>query len=486
MKRSRRQLLYHKYHKIIFLLISLIFFNSSISKATSLEKKYPLQNKISSILKQYPSMQGIKMGIYAVSLKNGKELVNFSIEELFIPASNQKLFTTAAALVKLGPNFSFPTIVSAHDLDPNGIISGPLFIKGFGDPLLVNEELWELCRQLQFAGVKKVLGDLIFDDSYFDLEGKTNNYNRSAASYYAKSNALSINFSTVAFFIRPAFQAGLKAFVQSNPSTHFINIQNRCYTSKDSSSAAIAVLKNEDENSFILSGKIPLEHPQVTIYRAIDFPSQYTAVVFKEMLAQLGITISGSINRGFMSDRAKIIYQHQSRPLSMIIASLNKMSNNFIAQQILKTMGAEIRGQPGTTEKGLLVIEDFLKEAGLNTKQFIAEDGCGLSRKNFTSPKMIVDLLAYMYQNFNCQPEYLASLAIGGVDGTLEKRFYDIDIRGKVRAKTGLLKGVCTLSGYAFSKRYGIIAFSILMNGKKDQQNMCKKIQDQIISYFLK
>ena len=247
----------------------------------------------------------------------------------------------------------------------------------------------------------------------------------------------------------------------------------------------MSVTRQEGKNIFIISGQIPIGHEPVTIYRAIKHPSQYAAKVLSEILIQLGIKISGNIRQGPIPQEAVEIYRHQSRPLSTIITSLNKISNNFIAQQILKTMGAEIKGGAGTTAKGLAVIKDFLQESGLDKKNFLAIDGCGLSRKNLTAPKTIVNLLAYIQQKFEYQPEYLSSLAVAGIDGTLKERLPNMKMYRKVRAKTGLLKGVSCLSGYGYSSHEGIIAFSILMNGKKDQQQVCQKIQDKIIAILL-
>ncbi len=488
MKNTKTTTLLFTFFLFIFIYI-LFSFHVFIQAEEILSRKtnkqlFPLQEQIISIINSYPAMHEIKTGVYAVSLKTGKILVDFHGDKLFIPASNQKLFTTAAALAKLGPDFSFPTIIYANHLPKDGLITGHLYLKGYGDPFLVNEELWELARQIKLAGVRKITGDLIFDDSYFAQEKDLPDDNP-PFWYSAESGALSINFNTMAFLIQPSSEMGQNPSVHCNPSTSFIQVINRGLTSPASSSKTLSVTRQKDKNIFIISDKIPIDHPPVTIYRALKYPSQYTAKVLSEILIQLGINISGTICQGSIPSKAVVIYQHQSRPLSTIIASLNKISNNFIAQQILKTMGAEIKGGAGTTAKGIAVIKDFLKESGLDTKNFLAVDGCGLSRKNLTAPKTIVDLLTYTQRQFEYQPEYLSSLAVAGIDGTLKERLPNLKMYRKVRAKTGLLKGVSCLSGYVYSSNEEIIAFSILMNGKKDQQQMCKKIQDEIVTILL-
>ncbi|MEW6381486.1 MAG: D-alanyl-D-alanine carboxypeptidase/D-alanyl-D-alanine-endopeptidase [bacterium] len=452
---------------------------------------HPLQDEVLSILYSHPAMKKIKTGIYIVSLTTGQVLADLCSDELFIPASNQKLFISAAALARLKPDYSFPTVIYARQMSPEGVVSGPLYIKGFGDPLLVTEELYELAREVKEAGVKKVTEGVIFDDSYFAPEENTENQRGGDPSlwYRAESGALSMNFNTITFVIRPASRVGQKPLVQWDPpsSDGAIQVINRATTTARSPRKALTIAHRFKDgiNIFTVSGQISIRHAPMTVYRAIKAPSRYTAEVVKGLLRQKGIDISGQVRPGIVPENARVICQHQSKPLSDIVASLNKFSNNFIAQQLLKTLGAQSKGAPGNTEKGLAAIREFLEESGLGAENFLAADGCGLSRKNFTTPKKIVDLLTYMQQKFEYQPEYFSSLAIAGVDGTMRKRLKSPKVQGRVRVKTGLIDGVSCLSGYVYSYRNELIAFSIMMNQDKNQHHICKAIQDKIVEFLL-
>ncbi|MEW5803081.1 MAG: D-alanyl-D-alanine carboxypeptidase/D-alanyl-D-alanine-endopeptidase [bacterium] len=462
---------------------------SSHSENNVGDDKHPLQEKITSLLDSCSAMRGIRAGIYVTSLKSGKVLADIHGEDLFIPASNQKLFTSAAALARLKPDYCFPTIIYAGKMPKDGVISGPLYIKGFGDPLLVNEELWELTRQIGDAGIKRVTEGLVYDDSYFASEENREEQQGGDPSvwYRAESGALSINFNTVTFSIRPASKVGYKPLIQWNTSARSIQVINKAITTAGSPKKALSIARNVKDgiNTFTFSGQISIRHSPMTIYRAVEAPARYAAEALKEMLVQKGIHISGEVRPGIVPEEARVICQHQSKPLAIIVTSLNKISNNFIAQQLLKAMGAEVKGSPGTSDKGVAVIKEFLEEAGVGADHFTATDGCGLSKKNMTSPKKIVDLLTYMQQKFEYQPEYFASLAIAGVDGTLKKRLRNPKTQRRVRAKTGLVNGVSCLSGYVYSYQDELISFSILMNGNKNQHHLCKTIQDRIVELLL-
>jgi len=452
---------------------------------------YPLQDKITSILYSHPAVREMKVGLYITSLKTGQVLADICSNELLIPASNQKLFISAAALAKFKPDYSFPTIIYAKQLSAGGSIIGPLYIKGFGDPLLVTEEIEVLAQQVKEAGVRKVTEGLVFDDSYFapDEENEEHLGGDPSVWYRAESGALSVNFNTITFVIRPGSKVGQKPSICWEPpsSGGAIQVINKATTVSGSPRRALTIARHFEDgvNSFTVSGQISIRHKPLTVYRAIKAPSRYAAEVIKEMLRQKGIDISGPVRPGIVPEEAKVICIHRSKPLSEIVASLNKFSNNFIAQQLLKALGAKSKGAPGTTEKGLAAIRDFLEESGLGAEDFLPADGCGLSRNNLTTPKKIVDLLTFMQQKFEYQPEYFSSLAIAGVDGTMRKRLRSPKVQDRVRVKTGLIDGVSCLSGYIYSYHDELIAFSIMMNKNRNQHHICKSIQDKIVEFLL-
>ena len=197
-------------------------------------------------------------------------------------------------------------------------------------------------------------------------------------------------------------------------------------------------------------------------------------------MEQVGIRIEGNATLGQVPQKSRRIAIYSSEPLSSIICESNKSSNNFVAEQLLKTLGAEELGVPGTTDKGLQVIQKFLEELDIPPDSYVLENGSGLSRNNRLSPEQIVKLLSYMYESFEVKAEYLASLAVAGVDGTLRKRMQDTQAERRLRAKTGAIRNVSCLSGYAASKDNEVFAFSIMMNNYKSGGYAVKKIQNQI------
>ena len=194
----------------------------------------------------------------------------------------------------------------------------------------------------------------------------------------------------------------------------------------------------------------------------------------------MGITVRGAAVIGTIPKKASLLSVYESEPLPSIISEANKASDNFVAEQLLKTLGAEVLGAPGTTAKGVQAVQQFLAELDIPQDAYFLENGSGLSRNNRLSPKQIVTLLTYMYDNFAVRAEYLSSLAVAGVDGTLRRRMRDTQAERRLRAKTGAINHVSCLSGYAASQENEVFAFSIMMNGYRSGGHDVKSIQNQI------
>jgi len=235
------------------------------------------------------------------------------------------------------------------------------------------------------------------------------------------------------------------------------------------------------KNVISVQGKIPLGSPPVKIYRAIKNPTFYTLMAFQSFLQRHGIECTGTLRLGTTPDDAIPLYIHESKPLSRIITDLNKISNNFIAEQILLTLGAEIEGPPGTYEKGLHVLKETLKTRGIDLTGLELHDGSGLSSLNRIPARLICDILSYVAESELCAPEFISSLAISGLDGTLKDRPLNNARRGALRAKTGRIHGVSALSGYLWTNDGERIIFSLLMNGTQSQTEKFIDSQDRIV-----
>jgi D-alanyl-D-alanine carboxypeptidase/D-alanyl-D-alanine-endopeptidase (penicillin-binding protein 4) len=198
------------------------------------------------------------------------------------------------------------------------------------------------------------------------------------------------------------------------------------------------------------------------MHRSVEDPAGYALGALRELLSREGVVVTGESRRGVAPARAHVLYTLESQPLSQILFMMNKMSNNMMAESILKTMGAEDSGPPGTTAAGARVVRRFLDEIGVDTGGLRLADGCGLSDQDHVPASAIVALLGEMPRRFSVWPEFLASLPIAGVDGTLDERMRNAGRR--VRAKTGRIAGAVTLAGYAINEDGDLLAFAVLVN----------------------
>jgi len=213
----------------------------------------------------------------------------------------------------------------------------------------------------------------------------------------------------------------------------------------------------------------------------ITDPTQYTLSTLKKYLGHVGIQFQGKIEKEMVPETAIELLTHESEPLMLALQGLNKFSNNFVAEQILKTIGAEKYGPPGTTLKGLKTFEDYLMELGYPPDQYKVLDGSGLSRQNRLSPQIIVDILRYVKNDLGVYPEFVSALGVMGVDGNVKSRMRGVKSSARARVKTGTLNFVSALSGYFQSRDGETFAFSILMNSLKCSNGRTKRLQDQII-----
>jgi D-alanyl-D-alanine carboxypeptidase/D-alanyl-D-alanine-endopeptidase (penicillin-binding protein 4) len=461
-----------------------IFFNISLCKA---EKNYSKKfNEINKIIQRI-SRKGAKIGCLIVHSKTNQVLWSYHPDDPLIPASNTKLLTSAVSLIRLGPDYRFKTGVYSTTPPVDGIINGDLYLKGFGDPFLVNEQMWMLTHELALRGLKKITGDLIADETFFDQIRSPKGWKKDRPPFWynAEIGALSFNFNTATIYIHPGPSPGQKAIGKIDPDLSCISLENEAITIKKSRKKYINVGRDFSEgggNLFLLKGRIPIDSPTVKIYRAVKDPAIYTITAFRNFLKQEGIEFDGELRKGVTPQDAIPFYIYKSKPLSRIVADLNKISNNFIAEQIVKTIGAEIEGPSGTHEKGLSIIRETLEEKGIKIDGLKLFDGSGLSSLNRIPARLICDLLFFMANSEQFGPEFISSLSIYGIDGTLKERPLKGETHGTIRAKTGRIRGVSALSGYIWTISGEPLIFSILMNGKQSQIEYFMNSQDKILS----
>ncbi len=424
-------------------------------------------------------------GIKIHSLERDKTLYSIHSDRLFSPASNVKLLTTAMALKRLGPDYRFKTSLYATIPIDGKTLRGDISIKGFGDPNLVSEQMWLLVNELKNLPLRKVRGDIIADESFFDdnLRIKTWKKKWGVEAYNAPLGALSFNFNTVTVYVTPGGKPGDRPVVVVDPDIEFIRVDNRARTVSTSKRSRLIVNRVDrgSHNEITVSGVISVNHLRETYYLNVTQPAYYAAMVFKEYLRQAGIEVTGKVRVGSVPEGAYELSSHTSTPLSLILRGLNKFSNNFVAEQILKTIGAEVYGLPGTTLNGLRAMDGYMQSLKHKPGEFSILDGSGLSRQNRLSPDQIVSVLQDMYIDLGVYPEFISVLGVMGRDGNVRKRMNGYNGAERVRVKTGTLNSVSALSGYFQSADNERFAFSILMNDLKCSNRQARRLQDRIV-----
>ena len=490
-------------------------------------KLKPLEKRIASVLAQ-PDLNRGFWGIEVVSLSTGKVLYAQNSDKLFTPASNTKLFTTAAALALVGPDYTFRTTVETSGaLDKYGRLNGDLVLVGRGDPNLSGRELpyalrterndhpiqvlEHLADSLVQKGLKYVDGDVVADDSYFAFERYGEGWSQDDLVWAdgAPVSALTINDNVVFVKVLPGDRAGERAFINITPFASYHQVDNRIITTPAGTARDIHINREPGSTLLTLWGSLPVDDPGATEALAIEDPAQFAAALFSQLLENRGIQVYGkqrarhtelaSLSTFSITASAAarggddtqhpvtaqnlVLASYQSKPLLDDLTVINKVSQNLHAEILLRLLGRE-KGSAGTVEGGLEVLRGFLNKAGVPSEQYVFYDGSGLSRQNLVTPHAIVQLLAYAAS----QPwgkSLRDTLPQAGVDGSLADRYKNTPAVGKVWAKTGALGGVKTLSGYATTMHGDQVAFSILSNNSNVLPKRINETIDNIVETII-
>jgi len=417
-----------------------------------------------------PFLAAAQISVVAVDLATGKVIYDRNGSTALNPASNVKLVTTAAALGLLGPAHRYSTrLYHALDALEGNTIAGDLFLRGGGDPALVTEDLWALAVDLRARGITRVTGGIVVDASQFDRDELPPGFDQKAelAAYRAPSGAASVNFNTFELRVRPASRPDGEPFASIVPPVPGIRLVNEAKTTVghlDRLTAAVEVDEDKHDTTLTLRGNLGVAAGSKSYRYPIPFPSRNAGEVLAWVLKQNGIKLGRSRPKlGTVPDDAALVGVHHSEPLSVLIRSVNKHSNNFMAEQILKGLGAP--GAPATFASALARVREFLAEIGVPAQDLLLGNGSGLYDTNRISAAQFTALLAAVHDDYRVGADYAASLAIMGVDGTTRSRLEHSDRRGYVRAKTGTLDGIYCLTGYAGAPNRPPVAFSILFNG---------------------
>ena len=427
-------------------------------------------------------------GVKIVSLDTGKLIFEHNAEKLFSPASNSKLYTVALALDRLGPDYRIKTSLYART-SPNrrGTLKGDLIVYGRGDPSL-NARLHEndllkaldpLAAELARAGVKRITGDLVGDQSFFHGPefGSGWMWDDLEYSYGAEISALTINDNTLPIAVQPGEGVGVPARFVPGACPGFLVLSNRTETAERGAIRDIRFYRPLNENLVYASGRIPLGDPGYTENVPIHNPAMLFVTVLREVLARHGIKVAGKLHTVDWLERQSrpVDYRQlaelgsvESLPLRDIAREVLKPSQNLYTDLLLAHVGEAIGSPTNRTDEtseelGIRELYRFLAGAGIKEGDVFFEEGSGLSRDNLTTPNATVALLKYMSTR-KYSEDYISALPIAGVDGTLRNRMKGTAAAGNVRAKTGSLRWTSSLSGYVTTAAGERLAFSLMVN----------------------
>lgn len=453
--------------------------------------------------------KGAAQTVHVVRLSDGKTLYEKAPDTLLAPASVTKVVTAAAVLSRFTPVHTFKTPLYHTGTRRNEKVMGDLVVVGDGDPYLVSEKLWQMAADLKNMGIREFTGDLVIDNTLFGDEGRDESrkfgQKSSVNAYDAPVSALGVNFNTLAVSVAPGDAMGKPALVSVDPyPLRGVTIDNDVKTIKAHGQKSLSVkrVSGKDGETLVAAGAIATDMPIQKIYRSVGDFAKVSGEYFKAFLKQEGIVVRGGVREGRKPDDATLLYEIEGYDLRKIVGGLMSFSNNYVADTLVKRLGAAFpkKGVPdatgsGTFDNGMAAINDFLrKDVGIKS-EFTLYNGSGLDAENRLSARQVTDVLAYMEHHMEVFPEFLGSLPATGWDGTLKKRFGKAEtegLKGLVRAKSGTLTepvAVAGLAGYFRHPKHGLVAFCIIENGKQDATQPAitdlRDRQDKVVVAFM-
>jgi len=467
-----------------------------------------LQVRLATLLGAHPHLAGARFGVSIVDLVSGDSLFTRDGDGRYSLASNAKVLTATAALALLGPEFRWRTTAYAQKWEPEtGTIQGNLILRGRGDPTLRASDLRALVHDLKLAGVRAIEGQIVFDTSYFDEVVEPPHFAEQPmerAGFRAPVSSLSVEGNSIVLVIEPDVGGIFPAEVKLDETAGeyiAITLADVSTITKGRNRLRIETkfekIGKDTQIQLEVSGQLRADNGPEWIRKRIDDPMRFTGEILKRALIGEGITLrKARLGRGVVPVTARPLAFHESASLGEVVRMMNKTSNNFIAETLLKTLGAETIAQAGPTPRpatwadGVAAIRRWLIDvAGLREGTFRTENGSGLFDSSDLTPAQMTRVLAAAWKDFRIWPDLLASLPIMGVDGTVRSRLAHSFARGRARAKTGTLAGVSTLTGYAAVDSRRPLAFAILVNDipagwRADARALQNQIIEACVAYL--
>ncbi|MEG4557593.1 D-alanyl-D-alanine carboxypeptidase/D-alanyl-D-alanine-endopeptidase [Microcoleus sp. F6_B6] len=426
-----------------------------------------------------PEFSRSRWGILIQPLSSTATLYSRDAQKYFIPASNAKLLTTAAALQKLGTDFRIKTSVYSGE-------NGSLYVAGRGDPSIAEPQLKSLAQQLKQRGISQV-NQLIGDDSYFQGTAVNPNWEweDAQAGYGAPVNSLIFNQNAIDLLLSPqAIGQPLKVTFAEPKLANQWQLQNNSVTVAENESEFIEIGREFDRPIIRVSGQLKVGGEPESAYVAVVNPANNFLQYFQQVLAAEGIPVKQALVASASRNLNQELATVESPPLAELVKETNRESNNLYAEVLLRLLG-KVTGempvpQEDTGESGLKELKTALTQLGVNPNSYRLADGSGLSRHNLISPEALVQTLRFM-ANSPAASIYRQSLPIAGESGTLKNRFNITPNRVNLQAKTGTMSGVSALSGYIEVPNYEPLVFSIIVNQSDLSTAKMRSATDEIV-----
>jgi len=446
-----------------------------------------LPAKVDSVVKAFKVPLN-SFSVLVQEVAGAKPLVSVNAAAPRNPASTIKVLTTWLALEQLGPAWTWPTEAYLRGELESGTLSGDLILKGYGDPYLIQERLWAFQRDLKNRGLRQIDGNLIIDNSYFldEYVDPAKFDGRGLRVYNVNPSALLVNFQAIRFQFVPDPTAG-RVDVIADPLPSNVQIDNRLKLRQGrcggyQNGVAVSTDGSESRDKIIFSGNYGANCDDFSLMRSALSAPAYAYGVFRSLWEESGGKLSGDWRLGVVADDAELFATVESPPLSDVIEYVNKFSNNVMARHLFLTLGAEQFGAPASREKGRSAAQAILQSKGLYFPELTLDNGAGLSRDTRISAASLAQVLLAATAS-PWEAEFVSSLSLTGLDGTMRKKFRNGELTGRMHLKSGRLRDVFAVAGYVHARSGKDFVVVVLQNYPDADRGPGEAIQNALFRW---
>jgi serine-type D-Ala-D-Ala carboxypeptidase/endopeptidase (penicillin-binding protein 4) len=431
---------------------------------------------------------GTALSVYVREVGRDEPLISYNSQVPRNPASTMKVLTTYTALETLGPAYTWRTRAYATGPIRDQVLQGNLVLVGGGDPYMTAERWWSFVSGLRQAGIQRIAGDVIIDNTLFAQQGEDRGSfdNRPYRTYNVLPDALMVNFQTVTVNVVPDPATG-SVRASANPWPANLTLDNSVRLDPGScrrgaGGLVVGMPDGPSGSRIAVSGRYAAGCGQFSVPRAVMRAPDFAFGLFKALWQQSGGAIDGGMKVGVLPADARLLYTHDSLSLAEIIRLVNKFSSNVMARTLFLTLAAEKSGRPATSAGGRQAVLDFLASRGISIPELVLENGSGLSRDERITAQGMADVLLAAYHS-QYMPEFAASLPMSATDGTLRHRFRSGDMQGRLRMKTGTLEDVSALAGYVNAASGRTFIAVIILNDPKADAGVGHAVQAELVDW---